>query len=40
MNFKNLTNELNDAQDDIKMLRKDVDKIKDFIAKLKVPTLD
>ena len=40
MNVKNITVELGEAKDDIKELTKDVKKIKDFIAKLKVPTLD
>lgn len=40
MEVKNLTLEFNDSKSDLNLLRKDVDKLKDFVAKLKVPTLD
>ena len=40
MNVKNITIDMQEAKDEINQLRKDVDKIKDHIAKQKVPTLD
>ena len=40
MTVKNLAGEVDDAKDEIKLLRTDVDKLKDFISKLKAPTLD